>query len=98
MNRHHLVATRESVMNFQAAYRESGTFDATMPLDNPKEKWPEAGDAVAIKVIGENLVLIAFIRSVTPGEKLAGSETPRLNFTAGVRFKPFGHSVPAVST
>jgi len=92
MKRHHLVATRDSVMNFQKAYRDSGTFDGSMPITNPKDKWPDAGDVIAIKVIGQNVTLVAFIRTVSPGEKNPDSDTPRLNFTAGTRLKPFGHA------
>jgi hypothetical protein len=95
MKRHNLVATLECVMNFQKAYRNSGTFEGSMPIEK-SDKWPEVGDRIAIKTIGHNIVLVAFLRTLEPGEKSPNGVTSRLNFTAGVPVKPFGHALSKV--
>lgn len=96
MKRHPLTATLECVLSFQKSFREDGVFNASVPIYDPKEKWPETGDVIEVKVLGQNVVLVAFVRTVAPGEKNPDSDTPRLTITAGTRLKPFGHALSKV--
>jgi hypothetical protein len=97
MKKHSLVATIETIRGFQDAYSRNGLFEASMPLHDPKTPWPEAGDALTIHSISGTVVMLAFVRTVSPGTKREGDKQPRLAITAGVKIRPFGSAVPAQS-
>lgn len=93
----HQTASLDDVLGFQAEFRRSGYFGATLPLTNPRATWPVAGDMLAIHIKDSNVTLMAFIRSAVLGVRDPDESFDRIRISAGFKPRAFGQCPSATS-